>query len=77
MAAEKNLKVVSVGAKAERIYQGASELVDSALQFDDVDSAAKWLTDFCKQDDCVLFKGSRMAGMENVMNRAFPPQKTD
>jgi len=75
LAAEKNLKVVSVGAKAERIYQGASELVDSALQFDDVDSAAKWLTDFCKQDDCVLFKGSRMAGMENVMNRAFPPKK--
>lgn len=77
MAAEKNLKVVSVGAEAERIYQGASELVDSALQFDDVDSAAKWLTDFCKQDDCVLFKGSRMAGMENVMNRAFPPKLTD
>lgn len=72
LAAEKNLKVVSVGAEADRIFQGASEVVDSAIKFDDADAAAAWLMDFCKEGDSVLFKGSRMAGMENVMNRAFP-----
>lgn len=73
LAAEKNLRVVSVGAGAERIYQGAIEIADTALKFDDADSAAAWLRDFCREGDSVLFKGSRMAAMENVMNRAFPP----
>lgn len=72
LAAEKELKVVSVGSDAESIYQGASEVADTALKFDDVDSAAAWLKNYCKEGDSVLFKGSRMAGMENVMNRAFP-----
>ena len=72
LAAEKNLRVVSVGTEADRIYQGASEVADDALKFDDADSAAEWLKDFCKEGDNVLFKGSRSAGMENVMNLAFP-----
>ncbi|MGB2428893.1 MAG: UDP-N-acetylmuramoyl-tripeptide--D-alanyl-D-alanine ligase [Akkermansiaceae bacterium] len=71
-AAEKNLTVVSVGVDAEKIYDGASEVSDTAHKFDDVDSAAAWIRDFCKEGDSVLFKGSRTAGMENVMHKAFP-----
>lgn len=72
LAADKKLQVVSVGADAAKIYQGASEVCDGAKQFDDVESAAAWLKDYCREGDSVLFKGSRMAGMENVMNEAFP-----
>ena len=71
-AAEKNLTVVSVGVDAEKIYDGASEVSDTVYKFDDVDSAAAWIRDFCKEGDSVLFKGSRTAGMENVMHKAFP-----
>ena len=72
IAAEKNLTVVSVGADAREIYKGASECSDDAHQFDDADSAATWIKNFCKEGDSALFKGSRMAGMENVMHLAFP-----
>jgi UDP-N-acetylmuramoyl-tripeptide--D-alanyl-D-alanine ligase len=72
LAAEKNLHVVSVGSEAEKIHQGACESTDTAKQFDDVESAAAWLKDYCREGDSVLFKGSRMAGIENVMNQAFP-----
>jgi len=72
VAAEKNLQVVSVGEQAEKIYEGASDVSDTAVQFDDPIAAADWLKNFCKEGDRVLFKGSRMAGMENVMNEAFP-----
>lgn len=72
LAAGKNLQVVTVGAGVDKIHQGASELVETAKQFGDADSAAAWLKDFCREGDNVLFKGSRMAGMENVMHRAFP-----
>lgn len=71
-AAEKNLTVVSVGVEAEKIYEGASEVSDKAHKFDDAHSAAAWIRDFCKEGDSVLFKGSRTAGMENVMHQAFP-----
>ncbi len=72
IAAEKNLTVVSVGVDAEKIYEGAREVSESAQKFDDAVSAAAWIRDFCKEGDSVLFKGSRMAGMENVMRQAFP-----
>ncbi|BDS08421.1 UDP-N-acetylmuramoyl-tripeptide--D-alanyl-D-alanine ligase [Oceaniferula spumae] len=72
LAAEKKLQVVSVGQQAEKIYQGAHEVSESAVQFENPSDAAAWLKEFCKEGDRVLFKGSRMAGMENVMNEAFP-----
>lgn len=71
-AAERELQVVSVGAQAVKINEGARELSDAALHFNDTEKAATWLKEFCKEGDTVLFKGSRMAGMENVMNEAFP-----
>ncbi len=76
LAAEKGLQVVSVGELAEKIYQGAQTVDKKAKQFNDKDSAALWLKDFCKEGDIVLFKGSRMAGIEEVMNQAFPPTQT-
>ncbi|MGB2402048.1 MAG: UDP-N-acetylmuramoyl-tripeptide--D-alanyl-D-alanine ligase [Akkermansiaceae bacterium] len=72
VAAEKNLTVVSVGEDARNIYEGAIEVSENARQFDDAESAVTWIRNFCKEGDSALFKGSRMAGMEKVMNRAFP-----
>ncbi|MBK1829329.1 UDP-N-acetylmuramoyl-tripeptide--D-alanyl-D-alanine ligase [Verrucomicrobiaceae bacterium R5-34] len=72
LAAEKDLQVVAVGAKAAKIYEGASAVTDKAVSFDEPVAAAEWLKSFCKEGDRVLFKGSRMAAMENVMNEAFP-----
>lgn len=72
LAAEKNLTVVSVGDGAGQIYEGAIEIGADAHQFDNAESAATWIKDFCKEGDSALFKGSRMAGMEKVMNQAFP-----
>ncbi len=71
LAAGKNLQVVSVGAAAVKIFQGAKEVNDTARHFDDAAAAAAWLKDYCREGDNVLFKGSRMAGMEDVMNQAF------
>ncbi len=73
LAAGKNLQVVSVGAAAAKIFQGAKEIDDTARHFDDAVAAAVWLKDYCRAGDNVLFKGSRMAGMEDVMNQAFAP----
>ena len=72
LAAEKGLQVISVGAEAAKIYQGARSVNDTALQFADRESAVVWLKESCQAGDVVLFKGSRMAGMERVMNDAFP-----
>jgi UDP-N-acetylmuramoyl-tripeptide--D-alanyl-D-alanine ligase len=72
LAAEKNLQVVSVGIAAAKIFQGAKEVNDTARQFDDAAAAAAWLKDYCREGDNILFKGSRMTGMENVMKQAFP-----
>lgn len=72
LAAEKHLQVVSVGADAALICQGACDVNDSARHFDQHKDAAEWLKDYCKEGDVVLFKGSRMAGMERVMQASFP-----
>ncbi len=71
LAAERNLCVVSVGVAAEKIYEGASEVDGGAQHFDAGENAADWLADHGRKGDIVLFKGSRMAGMEKVMQRAF------
>jgi UDP-N-acetylmuramoyl-tripeptide--D-alanyl-D-alanine ligase len=72
IAAERHLQVVSVGAAADKIYQGAVALDDTAKHFENINTAASWLKNYCRHGDLVLFKGSRMAGMENVMHAAFP-----
>lgn len=68
LAAQQNLTVVAVGEGAEGIAEGAGH----APYFSDSNEAAKWLAREAKPGDVVLFKGSRSAKIECVMNAAFP-----
>lgn len=68
LAAERHLTVIAVGEGSEGIAEGAK----NAPHFTDLDHAAKWLTREVKPGDVVLFKGSRSATVERVMQAAFP-----
>lgn len=68
LAARKHLQVVAVGEGAEGIASGAG----GAPHFPDLHAAADWLSREAKAGDVVLFKGSRTAAVERVMNSAFP-----
>jgi UDP-N-acetylmuramoyl-tripeptide--D-alanyl-D-alanine ligase len=68
LAAARHLKVVAVGEGAEGIAQGAG----GATYFPDLAEAAAWLAAEAKAGDVLLFKGSRTATVERVMNSAFP-----
>ncbi|MES2921576.1 MAG: UDP-N-acetylmuramoyl-tripeptide--D-alanyl-D-alanine ligase [Verrucomicrobiota bacterium] len=68
LAAERHLTVIAVGEGSEGIAEGAN----NAPHFPDLDQAAKWLAREVKPGDVVLFKGSRSATVERVMNAAFP-----
>ena len=68
LAYQRNLTVIAVGEGAELIATGAK----NAPFFPDFDDAAGWLSREVKSGDVVLFKGSRAATIEKVMNAAFP-----
>ncbi|MFD0892351.1 UDP-N-acetylmuramoyl-tripeptide--D-alanyl-D-alanine ligase [Luteolibacter ambystomatis] len=68
LAARRGITVIAVGDGAEEIA-GAAE---NGRHFRDVESAAGWLSSACHPGDVVLFKGSRSAAIERVMNSAFP-----
>jgi UDP-N-acetylmuramoyl-tripeptide--D-alanyl-D-alanine ligase len=68
LAAERGLTVIAVGEGAEGIARGAG----GAPHFPDLGEAAAWLSREVKPGDAVLFKGSRAATVEKVMNAAFP-----
>ena len=68
LAAARGLHVIAVGQGAEGIADGAG----GAPHFPDFDAAAAWLRAEVKAGDAVLFKGSRTATVEKVMNAAFP-----
>jgi len=68
LAAKRELRVIAVGDGAEGIARGAN----NAPHFPALDDAAKWLTREVKPGDVVLFKDSRTATVEKVMNAAFP-----
>ena len=63
-ASELGLRLITVGEEAQA-YGAAQHFQSSA-------EAAHWLLENSNSGDCVLFKGSRMAAMERVMNQAFP-----
>ncbi len=67
-AAGHGMLVVSVGEEAKLISEGAG----SDRHFDSRDEAAQWLSQELKEGDVVLFKGSRMAAVEQVMKQIFP-----
>jgi UDP-N-acetylmuramoyl-tripeptide--D-alanyl-D-alanine ligase len=68
LASERGLKVVAVGEGSEGIARGAKD----APHFPDLAEAAQWLKTEVNSGDVVLFKGSRTAAVERVMNAAFP-----
>ncbi len=68
LAADRGLTVIAVGEGAEGIAEGAK----GAPWFPVLDDAAGWLSREAKAGDVVLFKGSRTATVEKVMNSAFP-----
>lgn len=68
LAAQRGFVVVAVGEGAEGISEGAG----GAPCFPDLAEAAAWLSREVKPGDMVLFKGSRSATVEKVMNAAFP-----
>jgi len=57
-----------VGEGTEEIARGAKD----APHFPVLEDAATWLSREVKPGDVVLFKGSRTATIERVMNAAFP-----
>lgn len=67
LAADKGLTLIAVGEGAESIAKGGS-----APHFADIHSAADWLLDNARPGDVVLFKGSRTAAIEKVLQTAFP-----
>lgn len=70
LAAERGLVVVAVGEGSQGIADGAGK----AEHFEDGAAAAAWLAGEAKPGDVVLFKASRSAAIERVMNQAFPSQ---
>jgi len=68
LASRHNLTVIAVGEGADLIAAGAK----NAPFFPNFDDAAGWLSREAKSGDVVLFKGSRAATIEKVMNAAFP-----
>ena len=75
-AAKNHLQVISVGAEAARIADGAKRAGGSVVEhFDKYEDAAQWLKETLRSGDTVLFKGSRKAAVERVMNSVFPQTK--
>jgi UDP-N-acetylmuramyl pentapeptide synthase len=62
-----------VGKNAAKIAEGARDGGANTVEhFDDYDEAAAWLQETLHAGDVVLFKGSRTAAVEKIMNKVFP-----
>ena len=60
------------GRRGRRCAKASPTAPEDAPYFPDLEEAAEWLSREVKPGDVVLFKGSRTATVENVMNAAFP-----
>ncbi len=67
LAAARGLTLIAVGQGAEDIAKGGS-----SPYFPDIHAAADWLLETARPGDVVLFKGSRTAAIEKVLQTAFP-----
>lgn len=67
LAKQRGIRLIAVGKGAEGIAAGGR-----APHFQEVEEAAGWLLDNSKAGDIVLFKGSRTAAIEKVIQTAFP-----
>lgn len=68
IAAERGLSLIAVGERASGIAEGAG----GAPHFPGFDAAEQWLRDEVREGDVVLFKGSRTAKVDELMNSTFP-----
>ena len=66
-AAAKGLRLIAVGEGAEAIAEAGE-----APHFTDIHAAADWLRENSNPGDVILFKGSRTAAIEKVLQTAFP-----
>ena len=64
LARDLGVRLVSIGTDVEAL--------NAPLHFDTIEPAAMWLSENTNSGDLVLFKGSRSAAMERVMNLAYP-----
>lgn len=71
LAARREIFTVSVGEAAAGFTDGALAAGGEAKHFNKQEGAAEWLQNTCVSGDVVLFKGSRSAGMETIMNQVF------
>lgn len=67
LAKSKGLCLIAVGEGAENMATGAD-----SIHLPDIHSAAGWLHSNTHSGDVVLFKGSRSAAIEKVLQTAFP-----
>jgi len=70
--AELGLEVISVGEEAKLISEGAKQAGGNTKHFDTKEDVQDWLTKSLEENSMILFKGSRAAAMETVMNAVFP-----
>ena len=70
--AELGLTVVSVGDEAEFIAEGVKRAGKEPIHFATKAGAQEWLAKNLEENTIILFKGSRSAAMETVMNAVFP-----
>lgn len=67
LATTKGLRLIAVGEGAEGIAEAGQ-----APHFADIHAAAEWLLENSHSGDVILFKGSRAAAIEKVLQTAFP-----
>ena len=67
LAAAKGLHLIAVGEGAEGIAEGGG-----SPHFPDIHKAVDWLLENSRPGDVILFKGSRTAAIEKVLQTAFP-----
>ncbi len=70
--AQLGLTVISVGEEAKLITEGAKKAGNEPQHFAIKQDAETWLKDNLEEGSMILFKGSRAAAMETVMNTVFP-----
>ncbi len=65
-------QVITIGNEASRISEAITQGSKThALHFNDADQAADWIKEHVVAGDIILFKGSRSARMELLMNNCF------
>ncbi len=73
LVAQKEIdQLLVVGAEAQEMVDSASKAGAKVELFLEAAPAAEWLKLNTKEQDLVLFKGSRAAAIERVMHQAYP-----